>query len=379
MVQGRTITGSLCVILLTTILIVWLGLTGIARGDELEGGTEYARRQVVWLAFGAVTTALAWMVPYRRLMGWGFPFYLLTVVLLVAVFFFPARFGARRWILIGPVSIQPSELAKLAYILALSEYLMFRRNLRTLPGLIIPFAMTVLPVLLILKEPDLGTALLFFPVLFGTLYVAGARRAHLAATLLAGLAFTPVLWTQMSAEQKSRVTAVFTQRDGVAPDMSDGYHLHQSKQMLALGGIRGSFFDGEAVDDLRAYRLPAGRTDFVFCLVGERFGLAGTLGTLVLFSLFVLAGANLAASTRDPYGRLVCTGIVIILSAQAMINTAMTVGLAPVTGLTLPLMSYGGSSLVTTGISLGILLNIAQSPNFDVAGQPFQFSSQLDS
>lgn len=379
MVQGRTITVSLCLILLSTILIVWLGLTGIARGDDLEGGSEYARRQVVWLAMGAVTTALVWMVPYRRLLGWGLPLYLLTMVMLVAVFFFPAKFGARRWILIGPISVQPSELAKIAYILALSEYLMFRRNHRTIPGLIIPFAMTVVPVLLILKEPDLGTALLFFPVLFGTLYVAGARRLHLAATLLAGLAVAPILWTQMNAEQKSRVTALFTQRDGVAPDMSDGYHLHQSKQMLALGGVRGSVLDGEAVKDPRAYRLPAGRTDFVFCLVGERLGIAGTLGTLLMFSLFVLAGANLAASTRDPFGRLVCTGIVMILSAQAVINTAMTVGLAPVTGLTLPLMSYGGSSLVTTGISLGILLNIAQSPNFDVAGQPFQFSGQLES
>lgn len=376
MFQGRTFPISFVVILVTTLLVVWLGLSGIARGDELEYGGQFARRQVVWLALGSIVATAGWMLPYRRLKGLSYPLYAAALVMLLAVYFFPARFGARRWIFIGPVSVQPSEVAKLAFILALSEYLMFRRNHRTLLGLVPPFAMTLVPVLLILKEPDLGTALLFFPVLFAMLFTAGAKRSHLLATLLAGVAVSPVVWTNMSAEQKSRVTAVFRQQDGNAADMGDGYHLHQSKQLLALGGAWGSEWNGVAVDDPQAYILPAGRTDFVYCLVGERWGLAGTLGTLLLFSVFVFGGLHLAATTRDPFGRLLCTGIVMLLAAQVMINTAMTVGLAPVTGLTLPLMSYGGSSLIITGLSIGLLLNIAHSPSFDVAGQPFRFDPE---
>ncbi|WP_437226237.1 FtsW/RodA/SpoVE family cell cycle protein [Planctomicrobium sp. SH661] len=376
MFQGRTIPVPFCIVLTAMLSIIWLGISGIARGDELEGGSQFASRQVVWLALGSIVATVTAMIPYQRFRGISYPFYALTLVLLVAVYFYPARFGARRWIFVGPISIQPSELAKLSFILVMSEYLMFRKNHRTWIGLIPPFVMTLLPVLLILKEPDLGTALLFFPVLFAMLYTAGARRWHLGLTVLAGVAVSPVVWTNMSAEQKSRVTAVFLQRDGEAPDMEDGYHLHQSKQMLALGGAWGSEWNGASVEASQAYRLPAGRTDFVYCLVGERWGLAGTLGTLFLFSLLFAGGLQVAAMTRDPFGRLLATGIVSILAAQVMINTAMTVGLAPVTGITLPLMSYGGSSLITTGLSMGVLLNIALSPGFDVAGQPFQFGSE---
>lgn len=365
----------MCLTLMTSLLIVWLGLSGIARGDELEYGGQFARRQVMWLALASVSAALAWMVPYQRLKGLSYPLYALSLILLVTVFFFPARFGARRWIFIGPVSIQASEVAKLAFIFALGEYLMFRRNHRTLIGMIPPLIMTLVPVLLILKEPDLGTALLFFPVMLGMLFIAGARRRHLLAMAAAAIVLSPVVWANMSAEQKSRVTAVFLQQDGTATDMGDGYHLHQSKQLLALGGAWGSEFSGEAVADPRAYRLPAGRTDFVYCLIGERWGLAGTLGTLALFSIFIMSGLQLAATTRDPFGRLISSGMVLMFATQVMINTAMTVGLAPVTGLTLPLMSYGGSSLLTMGMCIGLLLNIAQTPGFDVAGQPFQFEA----
>lgn len=355
------------------LLLIWLGLSGIQRGDELEGGS-YVSRQVVWLVVGGLLGTAVTFVPYRWWKPWGYPFYAVVFLLLILVFAFPPKNGARRWIPVGPISIQPSELAKLALILSLGHYLMFRKNHRTLLGLIPPFLMTALPVLLILREPDLGTALLFFPVLYAMLFVAGAKRWHLIATVLAGVALLPVLWSVMSAEQKSRVTAVFQQTDGGKPETGDGYHLYQSKQLLALGGVWGSEMNGMPVDDLAAYRLPAGRTDFVFSLIGERWGLWGTLGLLIVFSCFVMAGMTVAATTRDPFGRLVATGIIAILTAQVLINTAMTVGLAPITGLTLPLVSYGGSSLVTTAVSLGVLFNIAISPTFDVAGQPFQFT-----
>ena len=351
-----------------------VGLGGIQRGDELITSSPYAPRQFLWGMLALGTAAVTAFIPWVRLKQVGYPAYLATILLLLAVFLFPPRNGSRRWIPLGPLSIQPSELAKVAYILALGQYLMFRRNHRTVYGLIPPFLMTVIPVLLILREPDLGTSLLFFPVLFAMLFVAGAKSRHLLATALAGIAILPVLWQVMSAEQQSRVTAVFLQRDDGQPDTGDGYHLHQSKQMLALGGTWGSDVAGMPVSDPAAYRLPASRTDFVFCLVGERWGLAGTLGTIAIAAGLILTGLAAGSRTRDPYARLVAIGITTMFATQVMINTAMTVGLAPITGLTLPFMSYGGSSLVTTSLGLGLLISIARDPGFDVTGQPFRFA-----
>jgi len=363
-------------IALASLGLVALGLIGIARGDELSSVGEYAPRQFLWLILSLVVLSAAVAVPYRVWSEYAFVAFLSCLILLVVVFFLPARNGARRWIPVGPMSLQPSELMKLAYIVALSRYLMFRKNQRTIGGLIVPFLMTTIPVLLIVKEPDLGTSLLFFPVLFAILFAAGAKRRHLIITICAGIAFTPVLWKFMSAEQKSRVTAVFTQEDGGKPKTGDGYHLHQSKQLIALGGTWGSSQNPNQewiVDDPAAYRLPAGRTDFVYCLIGERYGVPGTLGVLILYSILISAGMVVATRTRDPFGRLLAVGIVTMMGVQAVINTAMTVGLAPITGLTLPFLSYGGSSLLITAISLGLLLNVALRPGYDLAGQPFSF------
>ncbi len=374
--QGRFISIPIIVIGFCVFLLIVLGFSGIQRGDQLEGGS-FVSRQIVWLVLGIGSGAVACLLPYRRLTGWSYLFYAITILLLILVFFFPAKNGARRWIPLGPISIQPSELAKIATILALSQYLMFRKNHRKVVGLIPPFIMTALPVLLVLREPDLGTALLFFPVLYAMLFVAGAKRWHLAASLAAGFALLPVLWTVMNAEQKSRVTAVFQQNDQGRPDHGDGYHLYQSKMLLSLGGVWGSELNGQLLDDPAAYRLPAGRTDFIYSLIGERWGLSGTLGLQAIFACLIFAGMQVAATTRDPFGRLLATGIVAILTAQVLINTSMTVGLAPITGLTLPLVSYGGSSFITTSFCVGLLLNIARTPGFDVAGQPFEFANDV--
>lgn len=374
--HGRSISWTLIALPVMTLMLLTLGISGIHRGDELAGEGVYAPRQVMWMFLAAFALGGGLCIPYREFKEWAYPALITTLVLLVAVYFFPPRNGARRWIPLGFMFLQPSELAKFAYILALSRYLMFRENHRTVFGLIVPFLMTCVPVLLILREPDLGTSLLFFPVLFVVLFVAGAKFRHLATTILAGLLMVPVLWSVMSVEQKSRVTAVFLQRDGGDPQTGDGYHLWQSKQMLALGGAAGSVKNGMPVDDPAAYRLPAGRTDFVFCLVGEKWGLTGTLGVLGLFVAFCVCGLQIAVGTRDPFGRLIATGIVAMIGTQALINMAMTVGLAPITGLTLPLLSYGGSSLITTCLSIGLLVNVALRPGYDVAGQPFQFASR---
>ena len=356
-------------------LLVALGLAGISRGDQLAGSGSYFTRQLIWIALAVPALIAAAWVPYRSLRPASYLLFAATIVLLLLVFLMPAHRGARRWIPLGFFDMQPSELAKLTFILALSHYLMHRRNFRRLLGLFTPFLLTLVPLVLVLKEPDLGTALLFLPMLFAMLLAAGARVRHLVLIGLMGVAVTPVLWLGMNAEQQSRVVSLLTQvEDGPMP-RGDGYHLYQSKRMLSLGGTWGSELAGMPVDDPAAYHLPASRTDFVFCLIGERFGLIGSLLTLAIYAVLIVKGLLIAWSTREPFGRLLATGIVTLLATQAIINTGMTVGLMPITGMTLPLVSYGGSSLVATAIALGLLINVAIRPGYEVSAEPFRFTA----
>jgi cell division protein FtsW (lipid II flippase) len=349
------------------------GLLGIDRGDELAESGNYFSRQLVWIALALPAMLIATLVPYRNLRRFSMPLFGLSLVLLLIVYFMPARNGAHRWIPLGVMNFQPSELAKIAFIMALAHYLMYRHNYRQLPGLLVPFVLTLIPVGLILREPDLGTSLIFLPVLFSMLFAAGARPRHLLLIVMLGVALLPVLWIGMSAEQKSRIVTLFVQQDSGPAPTGDGYHLRQSKQVLALGGLLGSKVQGVAIDDPTAYRLPASRTDFVFCLVGERYGLTGCVISLLLYVCLFAKGLRIAAATREPFGRLLAVGVVALIATQAIINAGMTVGLMPITGMTLPLMSYGGSSLLATCIALGLLINVAMRPGYEMTQHPFQF------
>lgn len=360
---------------LVSLGLMLLGLAGIARGDTLSQAGEFFGRQIVWISLAVGAMALATMLPYRVLRHYSYLLFTGSLLLLIAVYVFPPRWGSRRWIPLGLLYFQPSELAKIAYILMLARYLMYRENYRYLSGLLVPFILTLIPVGLILKEPDLGTSMLFIPVLFSMLFAAGARLRHLVLIIVLGAAMLPILWMGMSAEQQSRITALFLQKDGGPAPPGDGYHLHQSKQVLALGGTWGSELTGQTVDEPMAYYLPACRTDFVLCMVGERFGLAGTLAVLLLYLLLFWRGLAVASSTREPFGRLIAVGVTALLAGQMVVNAGMTVGLMPVTGVTLPLMSYGGSSLLFTTLALGLVMNIAMRPGYEIAHEPFRFGT----
>lgn len=363
------------VVLAAAVLLV-LGWLALARYEVLRGqlGAEPSGclgRQVVrsLLAVGVMLGIAA--MDYRRLAPWSYALFAGSLVLLVAVFLFPRVNGTHRWIVLGPIRVQPSELAKVACVLALARYLMYRENYRRFPGLLLPLLFALVPVVLVLREPDLGTAAVFLPVVFVMLFVAGARRRDLACVALAGLLVLPLLWTQMNREQRSRVVALFEQPPpGVRPS-DDAYHLYQAKRMLALGGVWGSWLRGPAVDDPAAYRLPEARSDFIFCLLGERFGFPGLGLALGMFGLLGWRGMGIAAATREPFGRLVAAGVAALFVVEALINTGMTVGLLPITGLSLPLVSYGGSGLVAHGAALGLLLSVGARPGYEVAQEPF--------
>lgn len=357
---------SICI---ACVFISLAGLCGLHRADELYGPSRLFERQLIWIALAWPLMLTATLVSYRRLRHLSPWFYLVCLSLLVVVLFMPAVNGSRRWIPLGLFDFQPSEPARLAFILALGHYLMHRESQRTIGGLMVPFVMTVFPLMLILREPDLGTAMLFLPILFAMLFVAGAKTTHLLATICLGIAVLPLLWQQMSAEQRSRVVTVFSQTDGGIAPTGDGFHLHQSKQVLALGGVWGSIAEDEPIiDDPSAYTLPASRTDFILCLIGERYGIIGCAILITLYGLIVWQGLRIAQRTREPFGRLVATGIVTMLGTQVLINSGMIVGLMPITGITLPMCSYGGSSLMSTCLSMGLLMNIGMRPGYEVAG-----------
>jgi cell division protein FtsW (lipid II flippase) len=351
-----------------------LGWCGIARSEELGDGTgRYLCQQVVW---SLVAVAAGWLMllpSYRVISRYTYAVFAVAIALLVAVYFFPTVHGTHRWLRVGRVGLQPSEFAKVAFVLALARYLMYRDNYRRLRGLLVPLALALVPLVLILREPDLGTSLVFLPVLFAMLYAAGARQRDLVALALCGVAALPVLWTQMSGEQRSRVTALFEQTGPGEKPTDDGYHLFQAKQMLALGGKWGSLLAGEPVDDRAVYHLPEDHTDFVFVVIIERLGWLGALAVLSLEGIVVIRSLMIAEVTREPFGRLAALGLATLVGVQTIINTAMTVGLLPITGLSLPLVSYGGSGLLAHGILLGLLVNIALRPGFEVATAPFRF------
>jgi len=373
--SGRRISHLPWAVIVPTALLLAIGLAGIARCDAMaETGGRFFSRQLVWVALASLTMVAIAVPPYQVVSRHGYWLYAVSIVLLVAVYQFPAVNGARRWIRIGPLGIQPSEFSKIAYIVALSRYLQDRDHVRRVCGVFMPAVLTLIPVVLILREPDLGAAIVFLPVLVLMLFSAGVPRRSLAALVGVGLLAMPVLWVQMSAEQRSRVTALFDQAGPGESAIGDGYQLRQAKQMIALGRVWGSFWLGPAVDDPAAYRLPEGQSDFIFCVIGERYGLAGLALVLGLYGWLVWRAARAGLATLDPFGRMLCFGVGALLGVQVLVNAGMSIGLLPVTGLSLPLVSYGGSGIVSQALAIGLLVNVALRPGYEIAHEPFCYA-----
>jgi cell division protein FtsW (lipid II flippase) len=356
------------------IALIALGLLGIARVETLTGGNgRFFQQQAAYAVLAVLAMVAVSLTNYRVLGRYSYLFFGVTILLLVAVYLFPAVNRAHRWIRLGPLGLQPSELAKIMFILAMAKYLMYRENYRRFRGLAAPLAITLVPVLLILKEPDLGTSLVFLPVLFAMLFAAGARRRDLWGVVLLGIAVLPVLWMQMSVEQKSRITALLDQPPPGQRPSDTAYHLYQAKQMRAMGGVWGSSVTGSLSDDPAAYRLPEAQSDFIICVLGDRFGLPGLALVFAIYTLFVWRGLAIAVATREPFGRLLAVGISALFAVEVVIHTGMSVGLLPITGISLPLVSHGGSGLLSHAIAVGLLLNVGLRPGYEMVNEPFRY------
>jgi len=375
-------------------LIAGLGLSllgiGAIRTAEAGNNTSYASAQTVWLCI-ALVAMLICLVPHPRQISLAaFPGAIVTLFLLIFVImpFVPAsivspRNGARSWINLGFMSFQPSELAKIVFVIAVARYLRFRENYRTIWGLLVPFVIMFVPMALILKEPDLGTALLFPPALFVMLVVAGAKLRHLgtlvALTLLAialnvaAIYYLPESMQLLKPHQRARITSVISRAQGETRyDKSIGYQQRKGIVLIGAGGATG-FGQERSATIVRFNRLPEAHNDMIFAVVVNRWGLTGALTMLGLYLLLVLSFILVAMRSKDPFTRLAVIGFAGLIFSQAMINIGMNIGLLPITGITLPFVSYGGSSLATTFAIIGLVFNFAAQPQAIVTRPSFEF------
>ncbi len=390
-------------------------LTLQALGDSDAGGllAPAALKQTQFAAAGLMALLVTTWIGYQRLGRLAFPLFALSVLLLLWLVadkwidlpLVSERRGSRRWIFLPGVQVQPSELAKIMYVLALAWYLRYRRNYRTFGGLFAPFAITLIPMGLILVQPDLGTVLLFLPVLFTMLFVAGAKLRHLVVIALLGLMCLPVFWLKIRSYQRLRITGVllqspqirdyFTDRpevwDRLRPqgenpnewrrELTDwesraGYQLVHSKTAIGSGGAwgqgwaRGIFVEHDL--------LPENDNDFIFAMIAHQWGLAGCLVGILCYVLIVAFGCDVATVTNDPFGRLLAVGLSTMLAVQTLTNLCMTVGLGPITGVTLPFVSAGGSSLLSSFVSIGLLISVARDRPILMKPHPFEFDEEAE-
>jgi cell division protein FtsW len=314
----------------------------------------YLKRQAVYALLGMVALVVLSRTDYRRLRYLVPPLLIGSLVLLVAVLAAgTAVNGSRRWITIGPATLQPSELAKLALALWVAAYLSRSPAPRSLSELVRPIGIVYGAVVaLVLVEPDLGTAISVTIMLAAILVVAGTRFSTLAGAGAIALSLTlAAIW--LEPYRRERILSFL---DPWQDPQGAGFQSVQA--MLALGS--GGFFGvglGESVQ--KVYYLPEASTDMIFAIVGEELGLFGAFAVLVAFVVFGYAGFNVALACRDPFGKLLAAGITALICGQAAVNVSAVMGLAPLTGIPLPFVSYGGSSLIVMLASVGILLNIA--------------------
>jgi rod shape determining protein RodA len=401
-------------LLLTSLAMLWSVTEPIQGPYEnldpvVAKGVFY--RQLVWSIMGYIGLLAAVRLPLRYLENMAWPVFIFSVVLLALILVVgPKIGGAQRWLLIGPLRFQPSELAKVASILVLAAIL--GKSSEGEPRLTVTlgtFLVMLVPLVLVLREPDLGTSLVFFAIWVGMVFwygipgilLAGAGSAGLCGIIsfysdsiihdpwpwaayivtlvvilyLVRLSITarisilllniltgvgiPFFWSKLKAYQQERILTFF---DPTRDAFGSGYQAIQSKVAIGSGGLFGTHYLQGTQKGLAF--LPERHTDFIFSVIGEELGFLGAVSLLALFLVILLPGIQVGMVARRPFGRFLAIGVVSYFTFHVVVNVGITTGLLPVTGLPLPLMSYGGSNLLTSSVLLGLLLNVS-SRTFD--------------
>ncbi len=313
----------------------------------------WASRQIVRFGIGILAMIGLALINIRLYLRYAYVFYAISLVLLVAV---DLRgiigMGAQRWIDFGFIRLQPSELMKIALVLSLARYFhsLSIENIGSPVALIVPTLITLVPVALILKQPDLGTALMLMMGSGIVFFAAGVRKWKFAVVTAAGLAAVPVAWGMLHDYQRNRVlTFINPERD----PLGAGYHILQSKIALGSGGMFGRGFMQGTQSHLNF--LPEKQTDFIFTMLAEEFGMVGGLTLLALYTLIIAFGLVIALRCRHHFGRLLALGLTANFFLYVFINIAMVMGLIPVVGVPLPLISYGGTVMLTLMCGFGFV------------------------
>lgn len=341
------------------IVLVMMAIAGIglammysAGGDE---GTLFLSQQFSRFAFAFVIMLVLAIMPMRILMDYAYVAYFACLLVLVVVDVAGhIGMGAQRWVKFGGMNLQPSEFMKLTVILVLARYFhqLHPEDIKRIPFLLIPLIIIALPAIFILRQPNLGTTTILAVVGLIMCFLAGVQWRYFIGAGLGIIGAAPVLWHFMHAYQKRRV---LTFLDPQQDPLGAGYNILQSMIAIGSGGLLGKGYLQGSQSQLNF--LPEKHTDFIFTMFAEEFGFFGSITLLGLYMLLLAAGMLVALRSRSTFGAMVAAGVVALLFIHILINCAMVMGMLPVVGVPLPLMSYGGSIMVSTVCAIGLLLN----------------------
>jgi rod shape determining protein RodA len=346
---------------LVSLSILALGVVSIysvTHEFDLPGHLPFYTKQIIWVLIGSGAFLAAMTIDYHRLGRYAYVIYGVTLVMLVLVLLGGrSSRGAQRWFALGPFAFQPSELAKLILVLVLAKYFAEVQRSGWLQLVVIPGLITAPGLLLILKQPDLGTAMSFTFIFVSMVLIGGLH----ARSLGLGLLFTSMLfpfiwelfWTSLHDYQRERIMTFW---DPTIDPAGKGYHTLQSQIAIGSGGVWGKGLDEATQSRLKF--LPEGHTDFIFAVFAEHWGFIGVLVLFALFAALIFLIAEIAFKAKDELGLLLSAGILAMLGFCLIVNVGMTMGIFPIVGIPLPLMSYGGTTTVTTMTALGLLLNV---------------------
>ncbi len=344
---------------LLALLVISLAVYGLfvlySAGRSEFSPTPYYVKQSIFFLMGCGIALFISCVDYRSLISLAPAAYGIFLCLLAAVLVVGDEIkGSRRWLDLGPIGFQPSESTKLVMVFTLAWYLtLLGRRIEKLPYFLLTFALIGVPGVMIFKQPDLGTSAVLGPIAVAMLFVAGCRVWHLAGMVMLGLGVLPIAWSHMKDYQKQRVMTLF---DPSADPQGSGYHTIQSMITVGSGGLNGKGYL-HGTQTYLSY-LPEHHTDFIFSQLAEEFGFVGGCAALALFLCLFWRALYIARTAADPSGSLVAVGCVTLLAFHVFVNTSITIGVLPVTGIPLPFFSYGGTFYLTTMSCIGVILSV---------------------
>ena len=334
-----------------------VALYSAVSAGAIEPDITLFKKQLIWYGVGLVVMVICFLFDYKQFERFANLIYLASVASLTVVLLF-GRYvgGSRRWLHFGPFSLQPSEMAKVAVIIVLARYYAKLVNTEglTLRDLMVPAFLTMVPFTLVVRQPDLGTAMVIALIAGAMTLFAKIERRALSWLVATFTLLVPLVWFFLRGYQKQRIlTFLNPDRD----PLGAGYHIIQSKIAIGSGMLTGKGFLKGTQNALSF--LPEQHTDFIFSVLAEEWGLMGALTLIVLFLVIIAWGLSIAGRCRDPFGTILSVGVTAMIAWQVFINVGMVMGLMPVVGVTLPFVSYGGSSIITMMMGVGLLMNVS--------------------